>query len=142
MKSGRLKASFTVEAALVMSIVLLTITALILHAFSLHDETMAGSVLLYTLESYAHRNQNEETDDTDTFSQDNTQYFQKTPSEIRMDEDLVDLKLIAESDWDGETMKAEKIRPKIETLMRLITVKDGLDKKKDKEGETGSNEDL
>jgi len=51
-------ASLTVEAAAVFSIVLLSVMALILFCFRLHDRVAASNALIFAVESYSHRNKN------------------------------------------------------------------------------------
>jgi len=51
-------ASLTAEAAIVMSIVLLSVMELILFDFRLHDEIAASNALICVVEMYSHRNGN------------------------------------------------------------------------------------
>ncbi|MCI8512468.1 MAG: hypothetical protein HFE83_10825 [Lachnospiraceae bacterium] len=56
---GRMEASFTIEAALVLSMVFLTLGALIQHAYRLHD-TVTGSMILEETLERARQNRDEE----------------------------------------------------------------------------------
>lgn len=136
--SLRLQASFTVEAAVVMNIVLLTLVSLILRCFTLHDEVMAKSTLLEALECYTHRNTEAEeesswtdADKTEKISPDEISYFRILPSEIEISDKLTELRPSAKIDWNGESYKVDSSHLAMETIMRLAAVKDGLDEKKE-----------
>jgi len=63
-KEKKIAGSLTVEAAVVVSTVLITIASMLLMEFRLHDRLAAQNALYYALENYSYRNP-----DTDSIEQ-------------------------------------------------------------------------
>ena len=119
MKEKRLKCSLTVEASLVMPIVLITVGMLIIVSMSLYDKVLSRSVLIETVELYSHKY-----DDSDYLGNETRlQNCMLSPGgRITIDEDKISKRIAGESYIKDYSFRFSRSGVRPEKLMRAVTL--------------------
>lgn len=139
-----LKASLTVEAAAVMSIVLLSVMGLILFDFQVHDKAAAVNALLCTLEMYSHRNKfGPRADNFRVIAEDTDIYITGAGSPVELESGILPGSMTGTVHYGGLSRTEKNIHLRAERLLRAATLAEPAKKteNKDSEAEAGSGED-
>lgn len=119
MRGERLKCSLTVEASLVMTIVLITIGMLIIVSMSLYDRVLSRSVLIETVELYSHKY-----DDTDYMGNEARlkNCMLSSGGRIVIGEDKASKKIAGKSYANDYSFEFSRSGLRPEKLMRAVTL--------------------
>lgn len=119
MMRKKLKCSLTVEASLVMVIILLAIGSLIIVSMSLYDKVLMRSVLIETMELYSHKY-----DDTDYMGNEARlqNCMMSSDGRIVIEENKITKKIDGQATINDDSFEYTRSGMRTEQLMRAVTL--------------------
>jgi len=142
-EAGGLSASLTVEAAVVVSIVLISIASMLMMEFRLHDRLAAKTALYFALESYSYRNQEQQSiEQINQMANSGNYYILNNHPTVELSTGILEFHASGSIDFGGATLGKNTIHVRTENLLRasvLADIKKAIGNKVKEETKTKEN---